>query len=167
MSTLNKSQIWERVEAIFAEYEIGEEAQKDLAELLKPKGKGSSSNRIIKTIDDTEYRNCRFTGRLWKLEDLVYQNDEKRSESKDKGYSNVGISLWNKGQKKIKDIKNDLTDEIMKDEPDLDKVTSLKGELKEIESGNLGNDFNWLLQFATKEQEKSIKNDSYDINIEE
>jgi anti-sigma28 factor (negative regulator of flagellin synthesis) len=156
-----KSQIWNRVEEIIEDYSLNKEVAEKLANLLEPRTK--SSNRIIKTIDGTVYKNCRFTGRLWPADELIYQNDQMRAEDKDKGYSKVGISIWSKGQKHIKELKNDLTTEILSDTPDSAKVEELKTELKEIETGNLGNDYNWLLQFMTEEQETEYNSVSLPI----
>ncbi len=166
MATKTKTQVWNEVLGIAKEFELSEEVIKSLSELLEPKRGGGSSSRIIKTIDGEEYRNCRFTNKLWKLEDLIYQNDEMRELKKDKGYSKVGISLWNKGQKYIKDLKEQMTEIILSDKPDNKKLGKLKNELKEIEAKNLGNDAEWLLQFATEDQLKEIKNNTYDIDYE-
>ena len=159
---LTKSQIWTSVQAIIENYNLEDEVAKKLASLLEPRTKGS--NRIVQVIDGTVYKNCRFTGRLWPETDLIYQNDEMRTEGKDKGYSKVGISIWSKGQKHIKELKNDLTDLILSDNPDSTKVEELKTELKEIESGNLGNDYSWLLQFMTDEQQ--LEYDTVSLPIE-
>ena len=166
MATLNKSQTWARVLEIIETNKLSDEIKSELSNLLEPKKGQGKTTRIVKTIDDIEYRNCRFTGRLWKLDDLVYQNDKFREEGKDKGYSLVGISLWNKGQKHIKDVKNKLTELILSDIPDVEKVEELKTELKSIETDNLGNQAKWLNQFATEDQLKTIKNNSYELDVE-
>ena len=161
---MTKTEKWTKVQEIAKEHKINKKAMEALAELLEPKKGGGHSDRIIQIIDGEEYRNCRFTGKLWSLDDLVYQNDEMKGLKKDKGYSKIGISLWNKGQKYVKDLKNKLTDEIMKDAPDVIKIEEFKTELKEIEAKNLRNDHNWLIEkFATSEQLKEIDTKSLPI----
>ena len=161
-----KKEIWDEVINIGKEFGLDEQVMRSLSELLEPKRGGGHSSRIIKTIEGEEYRNCRFTGKLWKLDDLIYQNDEMRAAKKDKGYSKIGIPLWNKGQKHIKSLKDEMTNIILSDEPDDKKLKSLKDELKSIEKDNLGNDPKWLVQFATEDQLKEIKNNSYDLDVE-
>ena len=152
MATMKKSELWNEVLRIAEENNLSEAAINELSKLLEPKRGGGHSNRIIKDIDGTTYKNCRFTDRLWPESELIYQNDEMREQKKDKGYSKVGISLWNKGQKHIKNIKEEMTNIILADEPDMDKLAALKDELKSIEKNNFGNDATWLEQFATDEQ---------------
>ena len=161
---MKKSEVWAKVLEIKKEHKINEKAFQALAEILEPKKSGGGSSRIIEVINGLEYRACRFTGQLWPLDELVYQNDEMKELKKDKGYSKIGISLWNKGQKYIKDLKNKLTDEIMKDVPDVIKIEEFKTELKEIEAKNLGNDHNWLIEkFATPKQLEEINEKSLPI----
>lgn len=160
---MTKKEIWTKVSEIAANHNLSEVVIKELAEILEPKKGGGSSSRIIKEIDGITYKNCRFTGRLWPESELIYQNDEKRESGQDKGYSKVGISLWNKGQKYIKNLKERLTDEVMKDEPDAEMVKKLKEELTAIQKDNLGNNSEWLGQFATEEQKKEIESLSLPI----
>jgi len=154
---MTKTEQWTKVQEIAKKHKFNEKVMKSLAELLEPKKGGGHSDRIVQIIDGEEYRNCRFTGKLWSLDDLVYQNDEMRKKKKDKGYSKIGISLWNKGQKHIKTLQNKLTEEILKDDPDLETVESLKNEIKEIKVKNLGNNPAWLTTFASEDQKKVLK----------
>ena len=160
---MTKTEIWTRVQDIAEAYDFSGEAVKALSELLEPRKGGEKSIRIIKEIDGIVYKNCRFTGLLWPEDELIYQNDEKRAEKKDKGYSKIGISLWSKGQKHIKALSNQLTEQILSDQPDAGKIEELKKDLKEIKDKNLGNDYKWLLKFATKDQLKEIKEKSLPI----
>lgn len=160
---MTKKEIWTKVSEIAANHNLSEVVIKELAEILEPKKGGGGSSRIIKEIDGIIYKNCRFTGRLWPESELIYQNDEKREAGQDKGYSKVGISLWNKGQKYIKNLKERLTDEVMKDEPDAGVVKKLKEEITAIQKDNLGNNSEWLGQFATEEQKKEIESLSLPI----
>ena len=160
---MTKAKLWEQVLNIGKEFKLDEEVMKSLSELLEPKRGGGHSNRIIKEIDGIIYKNCRFTGKLWPETELIYQNEEAKEVGKDKGYSKVGISIWNKGQKYIKDLKNQMTEIILMDKPDAEKLEKLKNELKEIESKNLGNDSEWLMRFLTKEQEELINEQALPI----
>ena len=160
---MKKSEIWTKVLEIAENHNLSNEVIKELSTILEPKRGGGHSNRIIKEIDGKIYKNCRFTNRLWSEDDLVYQNDEMKSQGKDKGYSKVGISLWNKGQKYIKDLKQKLLDMMLSEDVDTKKLKKLKDELKKIEEKNLGNDSEWLIRFATEEQIAEIGDKSLPI----
>jgi hypothetical protein len=162
---MTKTEIWTKVLEIIDNYELSTAAATDLEALLKPKS-GGASNRIVKIIDEVTYKNCRFTGLLWPVDELVCQNDQMKSEGKDKGYSKTGISVWSKGQKYIKSLKDDMTTIILSDEPDMNKLAELKTELKDIEVNNLGNDFKWLEQFLTEDQEKEVKHKALPLDTE-
>ena len=60
-------------------------------------------------------------------------------------------------QKHIKTLQNKLTKEILKDDPDLETVESLKNEIKEIKAKNLGNNPTWLANFASEDQKKVLE----------
>ena len=160
---MTKTEIWNKVQEIAAEHRINKKAMAALAELLEPKKGGGHSNRIVVEKDGITYKSCRFTNRLWPEDELIYQNDDMKAKGKDKGYSRVGISLWNKGQKELKEIKEALTNELINDNPNQDKIKELSAQLKEIESKNLNNNPEWLLQFATDEQLKEIEEKSLPI----
>ena len=157
---MTKTQIWNEVQKIAADHKINKKAMAALAELLEPKRGGGHSNRIIIEKDGITYKSCRYTNRLWPVDELIYQNDEMKTQGKDKGYSKVGISLWNKGQKYLKDLKESLMNEIISDDPDQKKVKEMKEQIKEIEEKKLTSDPNWLIQFATEEQLKEIEEKS-------
>jgi len=158
---MKKSELKTKISEVLSNYgQLDTELGKELLQLVTTTPK---SSRIIKMIDGEEYRNCRFTGRLWPLDELVYQNDEYRTQGKDKGYSKIGISLWNKGQKYIKNLETKMIDLIMSGE-DASKVAT---ELKQIKENNLGNKPEWLLQFATPEQEEIMKSKSYPLDFED
>jgi hypothetical protein len=161
---MNKSQLWHEVKNLiestdFKSKKAKEEFYSRIATLLEPK-KGGHSSRIIKEIDGIKYKTCRFTNRLWPTDELVYQNDNAKEEGKDKGYSKVGISLWNKGRKHIKNLEAKLTEAVLEGED----PTEFAQELKEIKEKNLGNSAEWLLQFATDEQLKEIEEKSLPIS---
>ena len=161
---MNKSQVWNEVKNLiesteFKSKKAKEEFYSHIASLLEPK-KGGHSSRIVKEIDGITYKNCRFTNRLWPTDELIYQNDEYKAQEKDKGYSKVGISLWNKGQKHIKELEASLTEAVLNGED----PTSFAQELKEIKEKNLGNSPEWLLRFATDDQLKEIEEKSLPIS---
>ena len=97
--TLSKSQVWAEVQNIIAEYGINEEGSSALGELFKPKSRSQVESRTIENEDGETLFYCRYTNHFWPSTEMVYQNDEKRDDLKDKGYSKVGISLWSKGAK--------------------------------------------------------------------
>ena len=72
--------------------------------LLAPKKSGGSRPEPIVHNGELHYYD-RYTGLYFPSSQMVYQNDEARELLKDKGYSALGISLWNKGQKYLKDLK--------------------------------------------------------------
>ena len=162
---MNKAQLWAKVqEAIeateFKSKKSKEEFYSHMAELLEPKRGGGASTRTIKEVDGTIYKSCRLTGRLWPESELVYQNEKAKEEGKDKGYSKVGISLWNKGQKFIRDLETKLVDATINGED----PTELAYDLKKIKSEKLGNSPEWIKQFATEEQLKEIEEKSLPID---
>ena len=162
---MTKKQMWDKVLELMESHSIeNAEFKKELAQLLEPKKGGGASNRITVEKDGITYKSCRLTDRLWPESELIYQNDKMREVGKDKGYSKVGISLWNKGQKYIQNLKNDLTNEIMANKPDKKKLEEMKKELKEIESKKSGNNPEWILKFATEDQLKEIDEKSLPIS---
>jgi len=162
---MNKTQQWNKIQEIASEHKFSDEAMKALAELLEPKkkGGGAHSDRIIKNIDGKTYKSCRYTNRLWAVDDLIYQNDEMREKDKDKGYSKIGIALWTKGQKKLKDLKNEMFELAMADEVNQKKLGEVKKEVLAIQDGNLTNNSEWLMGLATPEQAKLIEESSIEI----
>ena len=156
---MKKSELWNKIQEIGKKHELSKEVMDELSIYLEPKKSGSHSERIEKVIEGKTYRNCRFLNLMVPIEDLVYQNDKMREEGKDKGYSKIGISIWNKGQKKIKDLQQKLTDGVLNGED----VTEVASELKEIKEKNLGNNPEWLKQFETDDQKEVVK-DYLDID---
>ena len=150
---MRKSEIWNKIQEIGEKYSLSEDVMEELGSFLKPKKSGSHSERIEKEIEGKIYRNCRFLNLMVPIEDLVYQNDKMREEGKDKGYSKIGISVWNKGQKVIRDLQQKLTDGVLNG----DDVTEIASELKEIKEKNLGNNPEWLKQFLTDDQKEVVK----------
>ena len=154
-----KKEMKDQIEAILNNHNIDEELQREILQVFSSKTK---TNRIIKEINGVEYKSCRFTGRLWKPEDLVYQNKDYEVKGKDKGYSKVGISLWNKGRRYIKELEAKVLDKLLSGED----ATSEAEELKEIKEKNLGNSPEWLYQFTTEAQKEDIEIDSFELDIE-
>ena len=103
---MTKAQTWDETVAILKD--LGLYSNKNVldrfAALLEPKkgGGGSSKRQPIMHNDENHYY-CRFTGQYFPASEMVYQNPDKRAKLEDKGYSNIGHSIWNKGQKHIKD----------------------------------------------------------------
>jgi len=164
---MNKSDTWNATLEIIRTHDLSKEIELELEALLAPKKGGGGTARELFTIDGNDYKYCRFTGTLSLLGDLVYQNDEKKAAKQDKGYSTIGISLWSKGQKHIKELKDKLTEQILSDEPDTGIIGEIKAELKDIAADNLGNDYTWLRQFLTEEQEEYLsENTQSPLDIE-
>ena len=147
---MTKAQVWAEALGLLNKNEASEEFIKDMAELLKPKSGGGNTrpaNRV--DADGRTLYYCRYTNAFYKSDDMVYQNPAKLEERKDKGYSKIGISIWNKGQKYIKTLKDDLFDMMVKEEnPD----TTLMSEMKSIIANFKGNSIDELDQFLTDEQ---------------
>jgi hypothetical protein len=122
-------------------YSIEEAAKKEFEALLAPKTRGSNRPEPIEK-DGQKYYYCRYSGRYWPASEMIYQNDEKRELGQDKGYSKVGISLWTRGRKYLDKIKSALTDEILSEKPDKNKIE----EYKKILSGADYNDKDWLME---------------------
>ena len=156
---MTKLQTWNAAQAIINELGLSNKAATIAMEkfevLLAPKKSGGSRPEPI-IRDEVEYKYCRFTGLYFPKSELIFQNDEAREESKDKGYSNIGISIWNKGQKYLKDLKmksveiaygDDQSDEAR------DEGMKLHKEAKELEAANSMNTGSYLMEhFLTDEQ---------------
>ena len=156
---MTKTQIWSAVQAIITELGLSKkattEAMNRFEVLLAPKKAGGNRPEPI-DLDGTLYYFCRFTGLYFPSTEMVYQNDEARAELKDKGYSNIGISIWNKGQKYLKDLKmksveiaygDDQSDEARS------RVMELHNEAKTLEAANSMNNSIYLMEhFLTDEQ---------------
>ena len=160
---MNKRETWEQAQKILADLGLSKaklnESLIQFEKLLAPK-KGSTKIPP-KVIDGVEYYYCRFTGLYYPSSEMIYQNDEKRAAGEHKGYSRIGISLWNKGQKYLKEIKfksveiaygDDQSDEAQAEGLKLHK------EAQEITKNNLTNDYKWLMDnFLTDEQADELE----------
>ena len=138
-----------------------DEAIKRFELLLKPKKGGGKSRNEPLTIDGEEYPYCRFTGLYFPKSEMVYQNDEMREQGKDKGYSKIGMSLWTKGQKYLKDLKMKSV-EIAFGEDQSDEAREqgmeLHHEAVELEKNNALNEFSHLMaNFLTDDQADYIE----------
>jgi len=153
---MTKTQTWANVQKLLNGYEFeGRDALlSDLSKLLEPKKGGSNSRPANIIKDDRTYYYCRYSDAHYLSDDMIYQNDAKRDERKDKGYSKIGISLWNKGQKYIKDTKEALfvlmmnEDERPMDEDFKEEMEALKKIVSDFKGANYGE----LEQFITDEQ---------------
>ncbi len=152
---MTKNELWTKVQTIGEHYDLSDEVMKELGELLKPKTRGSNRPEP-KYIGDEPYFYCRYTGTYWPVDDMIYQNDEKKSKLQDKGYSKLGISLWNRGRKFVEKMKSDLTDQILSDEPNQELVKILKEGLRKADF----NDKDWLYSIATDDERQLIANEA-------
>ena len=161
---MTKLQTWNAAIAIIEDLGLSKDKKtKSLAAfelLLAPKKAGGNRPDPIDKDGILHYY-CRFTGMYFPSSEMVYQNDEHRANLKDKGYSNIGISLWNKGQKYLKDLKmksveiaygDDQSDEAR------NRGMELHKEAKELERCNSMNDYVYLVEtFMTLEQDAKIQ----------
>jgi len=156
---MNKTELWNEVSQIIEAHKISKEAATALEELLKPRKGGSATQRIVKEVEGVIYKNCRFTNRLFPESELIYQNEAAKEEGKDKGYSKIGISLWSKGQKYIKNLENEIVKDVLDNKDTKEQAT----ELQEIKKNNHGNQPEWLAQFLTDAQVKELEEVSLPI----
>jgi len=166
---MTKLQTWNEAKEILESLGLSKKAYNnalvEFEKLLAPK-KGGSNSRPADVVKDGEtYRYCRFTNRYWPLSEMVYQNAEKREKLEDKGYSSIGMSLWTKGQRYIKDGMKRATEinfSIIKEYNGLkgdelrEYAMNLYKEIEALKAENKGNEAEWLAQFATEEQQKYI-----------
>ena len=153
---MTKTQQWANAQTILSSLELSKPkyaiALEAFRELLEPKKAGGASRPEPKMIDEVKYYYCRFTGRYWKAEEMVYQNDAKREKLDDKGYSKSGISLWNKGQKYLKDLQTKSVEMAYgigydNNDPEVFKEgKKLMEEANTIKAANSANDFKWLVE---------------------
>jgi len=164
---MTKAQQWNKAQEILASLGLSkaknEAAMVAFRDLLEPKKSGGSRPEPIILNDETFYF-CRFTNRYWKSEAMVYQNDEHRAAMKDKGYSAIGISLWNKGQKYLKDLKIQSV-EIAYGEDQSDEARAKGMELhqqaQKLTTDNSMNSAIYLVEnFITDEQKVLLESDS-------
>jgi hypothetical protein len=148
---LNKTQTWEKVVEILEGTKISKAKMAELEALLAPKT-GTREANII-NYDGEKYAHCRYTDKYWPCDEMVYQNDEKREKCQSKGYSKVGISLWNKGRQYVKRLDEELKATILAG----GDATNIVEQLKELEESRAWNDPKWLEQFITDEQARIIE----------
>lgn len=162
---MTKTQTWNEVKSIlgdltFKSNKEKEEAFKRFELLLAPKKRGGNSAIAPIERDGELYHYDRFTGLYMPTNEMVFQNDEKRAEGKHKGYSKIGMSLWTKGQKYIKDLKMKSV-EIAYGDDQSDEARAegmrLHQEAVELEKNNSMNDHVYLMEhFLTDEQAEYI-----------
>jgi len=174
---MTKVQTWneakEILESLGLSKKIMNNALQQFETLLAPKKAGGKSRPEPKVIDGITYYYCRFSDAYYPTEEMVYQNAEKREALEDKGYSHIGMSLWTKGQRFIKDGEKRATEinfgiktkyEISEDETltgdDLrEYAIKLYKEIVALKEENKPNNAQWLVeQFATDEQLSLIEN---------
>ena len=161
---MTKLQTWNAAQAIINELGLTNKnatiAMDKFEALLAPKKSGGSRPEPI-IFEDEEYKYCRFTGLYFPKSELVFQNDEARDADKDKGYSNIGISIWNKGQKYLKDLKFGSVEIAYGD--DQSDETLIKGremhqEAVALTKDNSMNNYAYLMEhFLTEEQADSLE----------
>ncbi len=160
---MTKLQTWNEAQAILKDLGLfsNEKVVSKFEALLAPKKSGGISRPADIIHNDVKHRFCRFTGLYFPLSEMIYQNQEKRDKDEDKGYSNIGYSIWNKAQKYIKDLPTksieirygeDQSDETLLKAIELDK------EYVKIKKDNLGNDAKWLMEnFLSEAQADSLE----------
>jgi len=157
---MNKLQTWnaakEIIESLNLDIELNKTAMLKFEGLLAPKKSGGGSRPEPLLVDGVNYYYCRFTNLYFPSSQMIYQNDETRAALKDKGYSNIGISLWNKGQKFLKDMKMKSV-EIAYGDDQSDEARAegmkLHQEATQLTKDNSMNDYNYLMtNFLTNEQ---------------
>ena len=160
---MTKLQTWNEAQAILKDLGLfsNENVVSKFEALLAPKKSGGISRPADIIHNDVKHRFCRFTGLYFPLSEMIYQNQEKRDKDEDKGYSNIGYSIWNKAQKYIKDLPTksieirygeDQSDETLLKAIELDK------EYVKIKKDNLGNDAKWLMEnFLSEAQADSFE----------
>ena len=160
---MTKLQTWNEAQAILKDLGLfsNENVVSKFEALLAPKKSGGISRPADIIHNDVKHRFCRFTGLYFPLSEMIYQNQEKRDKDEDKGYSNIGYSIWNKAQKYIKDLPTksieirygeDQSDETLLKAIELDK------EYVKIKKDNLGNYAKWLMEnFLSEAQADSLE----------
>jgi len=157
---MTKLQTWNAAMAIlndttFKSNEMRDSAIKKFEALLAPKKAGGTKKEAL-NIDGVLYYHCRYTNLYFPSSEMIYQNEEHRTNLKDKGYSNIGISLWNKGQKYLKELQiksveiaygDDQSDEAREEGMKLHK------EFTKLKFDNSMNNYEYLMEhFLSNEQ---------------
>ena len=161
---MTKAQIWNAAKVILNETTFKSNDMRDgvikrFEELLAPKRKVMRKEAI--EVDGILYYHCRYTNLFFPSSEMIYQNEENRTNLKDKGYSNIGISLWNKGQKYIKDLQIKSIEIAYgedRSEDALEEGMKLHKEAEALKSGNSLNHHEYLMEhFLTNEQAYSLE----------
>ncbi len=162
---MTKLQTWNTAQAIITELGLTKAkhamALSAFEMLLAPKKGGTTARPEPLTVDGELYQYCRFTGLYLKASEMVFQNAEQRALGKDKGYSNIGISLWNKGQKYLKELKAKSV-EIAYGDDQSDKKRAegmkLHREAVKLEKENAMNSSAYLMEhFLTEAQADTLE----------
>ena len=162
---MTKIQTWNEASEILSNLTFKSNAERENAfrlfeKLLAPKKSGGSRPADI-THNDVIHRFCRFTHLYFPLSEMIYQNDEKRAKDEDKGYSNIGYSIWNKAQKYIKELPTKSIEiRYGEDQSDdaLQRAIELDKEYVAIKKDNLGNDAKWLMDnFLSEAQADALE----------
>jgi len=152
---MNKKQTWENAQEILESLGLSkaknEEALKLFGALLAPKvgGGGKGSRPLPKMIDGEAHYYCRYTAQYYPSSEMIYQNDDKRAKLEDKGYSKLGISLWNKGQKYLKNLKTKSVEIAFDDEATEEEMKEgirMHKEAKHLAEHNLMNNAEYLVE---------------------
>ncbi len=168
-SIMTKTQIWDQVqqiltgENVFKSNKSKEEVTQMLSALLKPKVGGGKSKRPADiTHNGMVHKYCRFTGNYFPISEMVYQNAAKREAGEDKGYSNIGYSIWNKGQawkKNAMKLSTEINFGLITEHNELtgdelrQYAIELYKEVNEVTDANSLNDAEYLMaNFLSEEQ---------------
>ena len=157
---MTKLELWNEVKSVIVA-EVAKTKQAEviakLEPLLAPKKSGGTTRPQPIQIDGITHYYCRYTDAYWATEEMIYQNEEKREALQDKGYSKLGISLWNRGRKYLDNLQKQVGDALMAN--DLEKAKELNEELTNLKKQGLTNNSQWLLEnVATEEEQEIIKN---------
>jgi len=167
---MNKTQT--KAQELIAKYSLqdNEEFVTDLMALLTT-GKGTGSTRPASSMfNDEEYKYCRFTGKYWLSEYFVYQNAQMKKDNKDKGYTTIGLMLWNKGQKSKKEallklgvLQSFIIDNIGTKDKDIkknveSKIAELPALKSIVECAELNNGEYLVANFLAELKEEQVLN---------
>ena len=154
---MTKTELWNEVKSII-ETEVAKTKQAEVIAKLEPllapkKGGGTTRPQPIEVDGETRYY-CRYTDAYWPTEEMIYQNEEKREALQDKGYSKLGISLWNRGRKYLDNLQKQVGEALMA--RDIDRATELNEQLTNLKKQGLTNNAEWLLENVATEEEREI-----------
>jgi hypothetical protein len=153
---MNKTQIWNEVKAIIeAEVATSKQAKviEALAPILAPKRGGATRPTPIEVDGEVRYH-CRYTDAFWAAEDMIYQNDAKREALEDKGYSKLGISLWERGRKHANKLQAAIGEALAAN--NVDEAKQLNEELMLFNNTKPYNDAEWLYNNVANDEERAL-----------